>query len=52
MLNFFSKLPKLPYESHLSRHTSEPIKKIGNILENRPQSSKNAKQFKKREEKK
>ena len=25
---FFSKQPKLPYESHLSRHTSEHMKKI------------------------
>ena len=37
--DFFLK-PKLQYESHLSRHTSEPMKK--KILETRPQSSKNA----------
>ena len=32
--------PKLPYESHLSRYTSETLKKIVNILETRFQSSK------------
>ena len=31
-----------PYESHLARHTAEPLKKIVKILETRPQSSKNA----------
>ena len=34
--------PKLPYESHPSRHTSKPLKKIVKILETRLQSNKNA----------
>ena len=38
----FEKFPKSPYESHLARHTGEPLKKIVKILEARPQSSKNA----------
>jgi len=38
----FEKKPKYPYESHLARHTAEPLKKIVKILETRPQSSKNA----------
>ena len=25
---FFLKYPRLPYESHLSRHTSDPLKKL------------------------
>ena len=33
-------MQKLPYESHLSRPTSEPPKKIVKILETRLQSSK------------
>ena len=32
----------MPYESHVSRHTSEPLKKVVKILETRPQSSKSA----------
>ena len=40
-LIFFLK-PKLPNESHLSRHISKPMKKIVKILETRLQSSKNA----------
>ena len=28
MLDFFFKYSKLPYESHLSGHTSEPLKKM------------------------
>ena len=35
-------MPKLPYESHLSGHTSEHMKKIVKIIETRPQSSRNA----------
>ena len=42
LFDFFFKKPKLPYVSHLSRHTSEPIRKNVKILETRPQSSKNA----------
>ena len=42
MLKFLKKKPKYPYESHLARHTSEPLEKIVKILETRPQSSKNA----------
>ena len=38
----FLKKPKLPFESNLSRHTSEPLKKIVKILETRLQSIKNA----------
>ena len=38
---FFLK-PKLPYDSHLSRHTAEPLKKFVKILETRLQSSTNA----------
>ena len=41
LFDFFLKA-KLPYESHLSRHTSEPMKKIVKIIETRSQSSKNA----------
>ena len=41
MFDFFVKKPKSPYESHLSWHTSESLKNIVEILENRPQSSKN-----------
>ena len=37
--------PKLPYESHLSRHTSEHLKNIVKILETRLQSSKDAPQW-------
>ena len=44
MFDFFLS-PKLLYESHLSRHASEPLKKIVQILETRPQSSKNAQKF-------
>ena len=32
--------PKLPYESHVSRHTYEPLKK--KLLKTRPHISKNA----------
>ena len=39
---FFNKLRKFPDKSHLSRHTSKPLKKIVKLLETRPQSSKNA----------
>ena len=39
--DFFLK-PKLPYESHLSRHTSKPKNKIVKIIETSPQSSKTA----------
>ena len=39
MFDFF-KYPKLPYESHLYRHTSETLKKIVKMIETRPQSSK------------
>ena len=42
LFNFFSRKPKLLYKSHLSRHTSEPMKKMVIIIETRPQSSKNA----------
>ena len=42
---FFLK-PKSPYESHLSRYTSEPLKVFFFlIIENRPQSSKNAQKW-------
>ena len=41
MFDFFLK-PKFPYESHLSMHTSEPLKKIVQILETRLQSCKNS----------
>ena len=44
-LDLFVKSPKSPYESHLSRHTSKSLKKIVNILETRPQSSKNAQKW-------
>ena len=44
LFDFFIK-PKLPYESHLSRHTSEPRKEILKIIETRPQSSKNAQKW-------
>ena len=37
-----SSKPKLPYQSHLSKHTSEHLKKIVKILETMLQSSKNA----------
>ena len=40
LFDFFLK-SILPYESHLSRHTSEPMRKNVKILETRPQSSKN-----------
>ena len=33
---------KISYESHVSRHTYEPLKKYFKKLETRPQSSKNA----------
>ena len=36
------KKPKSPYESHLSRYVSEPLKQIVKILKNGPQSSKNS----------
>ena len=42
MFFFLFLKPKSPYESHLSRHTSEPMKFFKKIIENRPQSSKNA----------
>ena len=42
MFKILKKKPKYRYESHLSRHTAEPLKKIVKILETRPQSSKNA----------
>ena len=35
-------MPKLPYESYFSSHTSTPMKKIVKKIETRPQSSKNA----------
>ena len=38
-------LPKSPYESHLSRQTSEYLKNIIKILGTRPKSSKNAKKW-------
>ena len=41
MFDFFLK-PQSPYESHLSRHTSEPIKKVVKTIEIKLQSSKNA----------
>ena len=41
-IHFFVFKQKLPYESQLSRHTSEALKKIVKILETRLQSSKNA----------
>ena len=41
IFDFFLK-PKLPYESHNSRHASKPLKKIVKILKTGPQSSKNA----------
>ena len=40
MFKILKKKPKYPYESHLARHTAEPLKKIVKILETRPQSSK------------
>ena len=40
MFDFFLK-SQLPYESHLSRHTSEPLQKIVKILKTGLQSSKN-----------
>ena len=39
------KQPKLPYESHLSRHTSKTLKKIVKILETRPESSKHSQKW-------
>ena len=44
MSDFFKK-PTLLYESHLSRHTSQPLKKIVYILETGLQSSKNAQKW-------
>ena len=41
LFDFFFK-PKLPNESHLSRLTSEPMKKRLKIIETRLQSRKNA----------
>ena len=41
----YFKEPKLPYESHLSRHISEPLRKIVEILETRSQSSKNVQKW-------
>ena len=38
MFDFFKWL-KLLYESHILRHTSEPLKKIGKILETMRQSN-------------
>ena len=44
-VRFFVTSPKSPYESYLSRHTSESLKNIVKILETRPQSSKNAQKW-------
>ncbi len=42
MFSFTKLKSKLPYESNLSRHTSQPIRKNVKILETMPQSSKKA----------
>ena len=42
MFDFLLNSQKSPYESYLSRHTSESLKNIVKLLESRPQSSKNA----------
>ena len=45
MFDFLLISQKSPYESYLSRHTSESLKNIVRILESRPQSSKNAQKW-------
>ena len=42
---FFVKYPISPYESYLSRHTSESLKNFVKILETRLQSSKNVQKW-------
>ena len=42
MSYFVFKQPKSPYESHISRHNSKPLKNIVKVLETMLQSSKNA----------
>ena len=44
-VRIFVKYPKSPYESHLSRHTSESLNNIVEILETRPQNSKNGQKW-------
>ena len=44
MVFFFVK-PKLSYESHLSRHTSEPLKKYKKIIEKCPKMPQNGQKF-------